>query len=87
MKRAFLYLFILAVLFIPYLSNAEDISVTGNIPTDNLIDSVALSPNTGMAYGIDKQLKNLYIDGWNCPIYSITESHSQSVKLQRKAKQ
>ncbi|MBU3946971.1 MAG: hypothetical protein KJ826_01950, partial [Proteobacteria bacterium] len=61
MKRAFLYLFVLAVFFMPCLLNADDISVIGNIPTDSLIDSVALSPNTGMAYGIDKQTKNLYV--------------------------
>jgi len=61
MKRAFLYLFVLAVIFMPCLLNADDISVIGNIPTDSLIDSVALSPNTGMAYGIDKQTKNLYV--------------------------
>ncbi|MFH2046632.1 MAG: hypothetical protein ABIK92_15970, partial [Pseudomonadota bacterium] len=61
MKRTLLYLFILVGLIIPCLLYAGDISVIGNITTDSLIDSVALSPNTGMAYGIDKQTKNLYI--------------------------
>ncbi len=61
MKRAFLHLFVLVLLFIPSFLNASDISIIGNTPTDVLIDSVALSPNTGMADGIDKQTKNLYI--------------------------
>ncbi|MBA3037402.1 MAG: hypothetical protein FP814_13040, partial [Desulfobacterium sp.] len=60
-KRAFLYLLVLAILFIPCILTAGDISVIGNISTDSLIDSIALSPNTGMAYGINKHTKSLYI--------------------------
>ncbi|MBU1053247.1 MAG: hypothetical protein KKC46_05380 [Proteobacteria bacterium] len=55
MKRTLLYLFLLVALLVPSLLSANDISITGNIATENLIDSIALSPNTGMAYGIDKQ--------------------------------
>ena len=61
MKRAFLYLFILSVLIIPCHLSASDIAVIGNIPTDSLIDSIALSPGTGTAFGIDKEKKCLYI--------------------------
>lgn len=55
MKRAFLYLFILAGLIIPCHLHASDIALIGNIPADSLIDSIALSPGTGTAFGIDKE--------------------------------
>lgn len=61
MKRTLLYLFLLVGLLVPSLLHANDISITGNIATENLIDSIALSPNTGMAYGIDKQTNSLDI--------------------------
>ncbi len=62
MKRVFLYLFILSAgLIIPCHLFASDIAVTGNIPTDSLIDSIALSPGTDTAFGIDKEKKSLYI--------------------------
>ena len=61
MKRAFLYLFILAGLILPCHLSASDIALTGNIPTDSLIDSIALSPGTDTAFGIDKEKKSLYI--------------------------
>lgn len=61
MKRTLLYLFILSTLLVPCLLNAGNISVIGNIATDRLIDPIALSPNTGMAFGIDKQTNSLYI--------------------------
>jgi DNA-binding beta-propeller fold protein YncE len=61
MKRAFLYLFVLAGLIIPCHLHASDIALIGNIPTDSLIDSIALSPDTDTAFGIDKEKKCLYI--------------------------
>ena len=61
MKRAFLYLFILTGLIIPCHLHASDIAVIGNILAETLIDSIALSPGTGTAFGIDKEKKCLYI--------------------------
>ncbi len=40
---------------------AQDISILGSIPTGKEIDSLALAPNTGIAYGINSEGKTLYI--------------------------
>ncbi|MBI5593097.1 MAG: carboxypeptidase regulatory-like domain-containing protein [Deltaproteobacteria bacterium] len=61
MKRSFPCLLILIGLLIPCFSSAADISVIGNIPTDSLMDSIALSPNTETAFGVDKEKKSLHI--------------------------
>ncbi|MBI5591267.1 MAG: carboxypeptidase regulatory-like domain-containing protein [Deltaproteobacteria bacterium] len=61
MKRSFPHLLILVGLLIPCFSSAADISVIGNIPTESLMDSIALSPDTGTAFGIDKEKESLHI--------------------------
>jgi DNA-binding beta-propeller fold protein YncE len=61
LKKQLFYLLLIISLFIPPLSSAEDAVLRGTIPTYKQVDSIALSPNTGVAYGISGEEKSVYI--------------------------
>ena len=61
MRARFSCLILILCVFIPHSSNAQDVLLLGSIPVEKEIDSLALSPNTGIAYGISKEEKTLYI--------------------------
>ncbi len=61
LKRLIFCFLLTVIIFIPYLSGAQNAILLGGIPADREIDAVALSPDTGIAYGISDEEKALYI--------------------------
>lgn len=76
--RVYFLLIGLALLFCVRTVSAQDVLTLGTIPLDKEIDSLALSPNTGTAYGISPEEKTLYI--FDLKTYSI----KKKIKLERK---
>ncbi len=61
MRARLFWLMLILCVFIPHISNAQDVLLLGSIPVEKEMDSLALAPNSGIAYGISKEEKRLYI--------------------------